>query len=229
MTLRYYPQTQIKQNLYTRGGQLTLVDGTNYSGRYYVTSDGKAYTGINPAIGTNQLLIPATIKTTNTTNNITSTTLSLNPAIVQATSTSGNLNPISSAEASVLTKLNPYYPVPLDTDYQRGYFTRYFAKYVTGPGYVVEVSEADWTKIQNGQVSTTSLGYESTSILWQLTGPLHNTRVSQYQVKGGVYDTNKRTTETAAVGFIGLKAFIGEDYTKFAQITSGSVATSGSM
>jgi len=72
------------------------------------------------------------------------------------------------------------------------------------------------------------LGYEYTTLLWQLTGPLHNTRVSQYQVKGGVYDTNKRVTEARAIGFVGLIAFIGGDYTKFARITP-DVATTGSM
>ena len=64
-------------------------------------------------------------------------------------------------------------------------------------------------------------------MLWQLTGPLHDTRVSQYQVQGGVYDTNKRVTEAKQVGFRGIIEFIGGDYVKFAQITSGSVAISG--
>jgi hypothetical protein len=71
--------------------------------------------------------------------------------------------------------------------------------------------------------------YESTSILWQLTGPLKDTRISQYQIKGGVYDTNKRVTEQKALTFRGLIEFIGGEYTKFAKITPDPVATSGSM
>jgi len=217
MALRYYPQTQIKQNLYTRGNEFALPNGTSYTGKYYITSDGKTYTGINPAIGTNEPLTPITANTTGFTaaqSSYAAATLPLNQSLTQ-----------SDLE---LTTLTPYYPTPLPTDYARGYFTRYFAKYVTGPGYVIEISQTDWTKIQNGEVSNTSLGYLSTSILWQLTGPLRSTRLSQYQIVGGVYDTNKRTTEAAAVNFVGLKAFIGEDYTKFAKLTT-PVAISGSM
>jgi hypothetical protein len=43
--------------------------------------------------------------------------------------------------------------------------------------------------------------------------------VSQYQIKGGVYDTNKRVTEQKALTFRGLIEFIGGEYTKFAKIT----------
>lgn len=217
MALRYYPQTQIKQDLYTRGGQFALPDGTSYTGKYYTTSDGKTYTGINPAIGASELLTPITANTTGFT-------------LEQSTYAASNLplNQTLTQSDLKLTTLTSYFPIPLPTDYARGYFTRYFAKYVTGPGYVIEISQTDWTKIQNGQVSSTSLGYLSTSILWQLTGPLHNTRLSQYQIIGGVYDTNKRTTDAAALNFVGLKAFIGEDYIKFAKITT-PVATSGSM
>jgi len=217
MALRYYPQTQIKQDLYTRGGQFALPNGKSYAGKYYTTSDGKIYTGINPAIGASELLTPITANTTGFT-------------LEQSTYAASNLplNQTLTQSDLKLTTLTSYFPIPLPTDYARGYFTRYFAKYVTGPGYVIEISQTDWTKIQNGQVSSTSLGYLSTSILWQLTGPLHNTRLSQYQIIGGVYDTNKRTTDAAALNFVGLKAFIGEDYIKFAKITT-PVATSGSM
>jgi len=220
MSLKYYPQTQIRQNLYTRGGEFTLSNGASYTGKYYITSDGGIYAGANPATGTNQSLTAVTSNNTGFSQ----------AQSIYATATSTNSLPLTQTITKsdlALTTLTPYYPTPLPTDYARGYFTRYFAKYVTGTGYVVEISQTDWTKIQNGQVSSTSLGYLSTNILWQLTGPLHNTRVSQYQIIGGVYDTNKRTTEAAAVNFVGLVAFIGGNYTKFAQITP-NVATSGS-
>jgi hypothetical protein len=56
-------------------------------------------------------------------------------------------------------------------------------------------------------------------MFWQLTGPKNDKRVSQYQIIGGVYDTNKRVTEGKAKGFIGIVEFIGGDYTKFAKLT----------
>ena len=135
--------------------------------------------------------------------------------------------PIDTSD-QLLTELVPYNPFPISDDYSRGYFTRYFAKTVTGPGYVLEISPDDYAKIQNGQVADNVLGYQSMSMIWQLTGPLNDTRVSQYQIKGGVFTTNKRVTEARAVGFVGLLNYIGGDYTKFARITP-NVATTGSI
>jgi hypothetical protein len=56
-------------------------------------------------------------------------------------------------------------------------------------------------------------------MLWQLTGPLNDTRISQYQIKGGVFNTNKRVTEAKQKSFRGIIEFIGGDYIKFARIT----------
>lgn len=221
MALRYYPLNRIVQNKYTRGNEFLLPDGKPYTGRYYTTYDGVSYTGISPVLGNNIPLTP-----------IESTSRSEASLLIPGKpSTDGRVNELvkpyadarvqagQSVNSLALTELAPYYPVPLESDYARGYFTRYFAKNVSGPGYVIEISKLDWTKIQNGDVEDTVLGYETVSMLWQLTGPLNDKRVSQYQIQGGVFDTNKRVTENTAKRFVGLLAFIGGEYTKFARIT----------
>lgn len=217
--IKYYPLTQIRPNLYTRGNEFTTPDGKTYAGRYYLTYDNKAFTGINPVLGTNQELTPVVTDISNTT------------AASNAYTVASTQNTQKKAKESnvTLSELNSYFPVPVASDYSRGYFTRYFAKNVSGPQYVIEISQMDYSQLQNGNVSPTVLGYTSTSMLWQLTGPLRNTRISQYQVQGGIYDTNKRITEAKQTQFRGIVEFIGGDYTKFAQITSGSVAISGSI
>jgi len=219
MPLKYYPLTQIRPNLYTRGNQFTTPDGNTYTGRYYLTYDNKAFVGINPVLGTNEELtaIPTSSSTTNPTNN----------AYIAASTQ--NTQKKTKESNVTLSELTSYFPIPVASDYSRGYFTRYFAKTASGPQFVTEISQMDYSQLQNKTVSPTVLGYQSTSMLWQLTGPLNNTRVSQYQVKGGVYDTNKRVTEAKQTQFRGIVEFIGGEYTKFAQITSGSVATSGSI
>lgn len=214
MPIKYYPLNRIIPNLYTRGTEYVTPNGERYTGRYYKTYDGRAFTGINPVLGTNLELIPSdldqeSVHAAGRTVNLSTQTYS-NIQIEQQTQNGAD---------AILTELVPYYPTPLESDYQRGYFTRYFAKTVSGPGYVFEISKLDWTKIQNGDVEDTVLGYETADMLWQLTGPLNNRRVSQYQIQGGVYDTNKRVTESKAKSFVGLLAFIGGDYTKFARIT----------
>lgn len=219
MPVRYYPLTRIKPNLYTRGNQFTTPDGKPFTGRYYLTYDNKAFTGINPVLGTNLELTAITLASN--VNNPTSNAYT-------AASTQNTQKKAKESDVT-LSELNSYFPVPIASDYSRGYFTRYFAKTVSGAQYVTEISQMDYSQLQNGNVSPTVLGYESTSMLWQLTGPLRDTRKSQYQIQGGVYDTNKRVTEAKQAGFRGIVEFIGGDYIKFAQITSGSVATSGSM
>jgi hypothetical protein len=228
MPLKYYPLTRIKTNLYTRGNEYVTEDGKPYSGRYYVTYDNEAFTGINPALGTNETLIKFF---TDTPHSILKTTKKRAAA---------KLSPLEDLPAAQeqsedyfsadLTELTPYYPLPSDSDYARGYFTRYFAKEVSGPQYIIEISPLDWSKIQNGNVNANILlGYQAMDMLWQLTGPLNDTRKSQYQIIGGVFSTNKRVTEGKQKGFRGIVEFIGGDYTQFARITSIIVATSGSI
>ena len=215
--LKYYPLSRIKTDLYTRGTTYVLPNGKPYTGKYYITFDGQAFTGANPVVGTNEQLslILEPFKSTNFT--ATEKNIDYTVAKSQSASTQTNLN--SFLIVDQLQEVQPYYPTPIDSDYQLGYFTRYFAKNVSGPGYIIEISPSDYANIQNNTNPDNYLVYESTSILWQLTGPLKDTRVSQYQIKGGVYDTNKRVTEQKALTFRGLIEFIGGEYTKFAKIT----------
>jgi hypothetical protein len=206
--VKYYPSTRIKTNLYTRGGDFFLPDGKPYSGRYYLTFDGKAFTGVNPLLGTNILLVKSEQEEV----------LTRRPAL-RAEAIQSATQGATIATSVELGQLVPYYPIPLESDYARGYFTRYFAKQLTGPGYILEISENDWSNLQNGLTEQTVLAYEVTSMFWQLTGPLNNKRISQYQIQGGIIDTNKRVTEAKEASFKGIISYIGGEYTKFARVT----------
>jgi len=215
--IKYYPQTRIKTDLYTRGTAYKLPNGTPYTGRYYLLYDGSAYTGANPAVGTNQqltLINQPTVSIYNTTTNSQNTPLAATSQNLFADQKTNSRN-----NTTQLEELTPYYPVPIQSDYQLGYFTRYFAKNTAGPGYILEISQNDYANVTNGVYNSTSLLYEVTTLLWQLTGPLNNKRLSQYQIQGGVFDTNKRITEAKTVSFKGLVDYIGGDYIKFARIT----------
>ena len=206
--LKYYPLTRIRTNLYTRGNEFVNSKGVPYAGRYYSTYNGKSYTGINPALGQNDPLTPIaevpqqSNREANTPNNVAYT------AATNQTNTDAEL-----------VELTNYYPTPLNSDYARGYFTRYFAKNVSGPGFVLEISKLDWTKIQNGNVAANALGYQTMDMLWQLTGPLNDKRISQYQIQGGIIETNTRVTVAKNKGFNGIVAYIGGEYTKYSKPT----------
>ena len=206
--LRYYPLTRIRTNLYTRGNEFVNSKGVRYAGRYYSTYNGKFYTGINPTLGQNDPLTPIAEVPQQSNRGVNSPS---NKAYTTATN-NGN------ADAE-LVELTNYYPIPLDSDYTRGYFTRYFAKNVSGPNFIIEISKLDWTKIQNGNVAPNTLGYQTMDMLWQLTGPLNDKRISQYQIQGGIIETNTRVTEAKNKGFNGIVAYIGGEYTKYSKPT----------
>jgi hypothetical protein len=216
--IRYYPLTRIIPNLYTRGNEYITSDGKSYTGRYYKTYDGKNFTGINPVLGTNKLLTP--VQAVEITSRSSRSYLAASTQNIEQLAVPSNVQ---------LEQLQSHFPVPIPSDYSRGYFTRYFAKNVTGTQYIIEVSQMDYAQLENGNVSPNMLSYETTSMLWQLTGPLNDTRVSQYQITGGVFDTNRRVTLAKEKSFTGIVEFIGGDYIKFAKITGGSVANSGSI
>ena len=216
--IKYYPLSRIKTDLYTRGNTYKLTNGKTYTGRYHLLFDGKAYTGANPVVGSNEELIPIT-NLVNSLNDI-ATKPSIPYILATSTNNPSNENLNKALNNQSLEELVPYYPSPSQSEYQIGYFTRYFAKNVTGPGYIIEISNSDYASVKNGAYNDTAVLYETANLLWQLTGPLKDTRISQYQIQGGVFDTNKRVTEARSLSFIGLVDYIGGEYTKFAKLTT---------
>jgi len=209
--IRYYPSFATKNNQITKGSDFLLNDKPYY-GDFYYDNNGDAYTGVDPVHGSNMLLQPIRKKTV-------------------ANSIIGNKLPNTFLEAFQvaekelelnLTNLQPtaYYPQPIDSDYQKGYITRYFAKKINQSGYVVEISPAEYVAFTNGEVRYDVSFYQVTSILWKITGPLNTQRLSQYDIRAGIIDTNKRLTEATEPNFVGIIVFIGGDYTKFAKPTS---------
>lgn len=207
--IRYYPSSKIKANQKAVLGQFTL-DGQPYSGSYYSTYDGKYFSGPNPIFGSNKELKPAS-----SYDSVSYSTISNIPNVVID----------KSIEKSKLSKNQfrsqpiSYFPVPIESDYSKGYLNRYFAKKANERGYVIEISEQEFESIRNGTATYDVSFYQTTSILWKLTGPLNNKRVSQYDTRAGIIDTNKRLVETTNKTFVGIKEFIGEDYAKFARPT----------
>jgi len=210
MSARYYPSFRIKTNQFTKG-QDFILDGVPYSGPYYTTFSGQTFSGPNPIIGPNQLLTPVS----NFTNSIAGLSLIDGSATLkQQLATSTKI--LSNQPKSLVS----YFPNPLQSDYDLGYITRYFAKQKNNLGYITEISPAQYTEIKNGNLGYDTSILQTTTIAWKLTGPLNSTRISQYDIRAGIIDTNKRLVEEANPNFFGLIEFIGGNYSKFAKPTS---------
>jgi hypothetical protein len=217
MALRYYPAFRIKPNQSTTGGQYSL-NGRPYIGKYYITYDGQVFSGADPISGPNEKLEPLNLFV----NNPVLTNSTLPRALVDSlASTTGNLNNQLTANiqknATRSDKPTPYYPYPIAEDYTRGYITRYFIKKINNIGYITEISEEEFIDVQNGDVLYDIKMYMYNSILWKLTGPLNSVRLSQYDTREGIIDTNKRLTEKLNLTMLGITDFIGGQYDKFAR------------
>jgi hypothetical protein len=197
------PKNEIKPQesilSYTTGKQFTDVKGNNYRGPYYKTDDGKYYTPdakqLNPlfeTMGISETPINNSIK------KMKSPDVTKKPWEFSGQPTS-------------------YQPTPLTEDYFKGYFNRYFVRRANDRGYIVEISEEEYTAINNGAVKYNIKFYRTAKLMWKLTGSLQTKRVSQYDIREGIIDTNKRLVETLEKTFVGIKVFIGENYSKFAQ------------
>lgn len=221
MPLRYYPSFRILKNQTTSGGDF-LLNGAPYVGKYYLTYDGKAYTGPDPIIGPSEQLDFVKVYTNSPGLNSSNvpqklkTILSNNTSIVSKPQNEITRLP----QNTVFGAPTPYYPQPLESDYEKGYIIRYFTKKENNIGYVIEISQDEYNSIVNGTANYDISIYQTATILWKLTGPLNTIRLSQYDIRAGIIDTNKRLVEKVNETFIGITDFIGGDYTKWARPTT---------
>jgi hypothetical protein len=209
--LRYYPSSKVVTNLTTSGKEFVGQDGSPYSGKYYLTYDGKAFSGPSPEVGPSNPL--NRIPSYPTAPGLNALTLTEKQKKNLAVKTGISLSRIQGKPVS-------YYPQPVASDYKKGYVIRYFTKRENEKGFITEISENEYNSIVNGTADYDISIYQTTKILWKLTGPLRNQRQSQYNVIPGIIDTNQRLTETANKTFLGIVDFIGGDYAKFARPTA---------
>jgi hypothetical protein len=211
--LRYYPSFRIKTDLVTNGNQYKTTSGP-YKGKYYMTYDGRKFTGQNPIVGPNEELSDISTETASSYLNNNEIPSQLKSELVKK---SGNAIKVSSIGKRGAP--TPYFPSASEADYKKGYLLRSFVKKVNDKGFVIEISNEEYDNFSNGTVDYDVSDYLSLQILWKLTGPLNTVRISQYDIRSGIIDTNKRLVENANKTFLGITDFIGGDYTKFSRPT----------
>jgi hypothetical protein len=209
--LRYYPSFKVITNLNSKPSEFINPDGSFYNGKYYLTYDGRAFSGVSPQLGPG---VPLRRNITDIESAPILSSLKLSNIQKEEFAKKTNLK-INRAKG----KPNSYYPQPTEQDYTKGYVIRYFTKKENQNGFIIEISEEEYNSIINGTTDYDIRLYQVTKILWKLTGPLNNTRKSQYNIIPGIIETNQRLTETANKNFLGIVEFIGGDYTKFARPT----------
>lgn len=172
----YFPQSQIKTNLYTNGGEFVILSSNeNYRGSYWSTSSGKFYSKKTPQDLPYEELIKFT-KPPLTGNS------SISILGVQDTGSIEGLNPnYETVRAYDLArgvdvnnpevKLIPQYflPTPTEKDYSLGIFTRYLCKR-TNQDIYIEINKDTYNGLNGASSEYLFSLYVPFTITWTLTG-----------------------------------------------------------
>ena len=173
----YFPKSQVKTNLYTKGGEYSFVDSTNsYKGYYYQTSNGKYFSGRTPNESPSIELIKIPIKifpsnldepeivsgvTIPLGNRPIDDYYTIEDGYARSTNLSFNQEAPSPPKQS--------YPIVTDNDYKLGEFQRYFVKKGNETKFL-EISLEDYRKYINRDKDVMFELYTPIQINWILTG-----------------------------------------------------------
>jgi len=162
----YYPKSQIKENLYTNGGEY-MVEATKqpYKGYYYQISNNKRYTGKNTQDKPNNLLVPlrpdVNYGDDADQNTTTSTSWAASYKFLQRTMGKELTQAAQPPKQSV--------PQPTKEDYTNGFFNRYFLYNITNKS-TIETNKANYTQFVNESPSVQFRKYTPIQITWGLVG-----------------------------------------------------------
>jgi len=206
--MKYYPQSQIQTDLYTNGGEFTLIPLTenqttpSYIGFYYSLSNGAKFTGKSPNDNISKRLYDLK-KQDKFESSLIETTLPITTTLVNTpyTFTLNNNLPIE--------RIIPIFNVTIPTqeDKDLGAFLRYFCKKTNEFKYN-EISKDTYEKLSS----------KSNLIAWDLFIPLS----TLWYIKGDkekIYLANKGLTSLIEQNqkWYGFSQYLKEDYLKYYQ------------
>lgn len=168
--MAYFPKSQIKENLYTNGGEYIVISTQeNYKGYYWSTSKGEYFTGKTP---NEQPTLKLQIASNLPDLEITSTST---PTIEPFPTNYYIVDNSYYQSKGLSTKRDaPKPPIqtlthPTDQDIQNGFFYRYFVK--KGNEFkFIEISKAEYDKFFNQDISVQWQLYTPTKIKWDIQG-----------------------------------------------------------
>lgn len=180
----YYPKSQIKTNLFTNGDEYVYYNTNNeYSGSYFITGNGKVFTGKNPNNKPNDLLssISENLKGFQQLS-LEQEDLPISYNVIndsyywaKGISTTTD-NPVPSPPIQIL-------PSPTTKEYKIGEIQRYFTSKINEIKYV-EINKTQFTSFKNNESNVQSSLYSAFQLPWIITGNRSN-----------AFEVNKKTVE----------------------------------
>jgi hypothetical protein len=162
----YYPKSQITNGLFTLGGQWMEMDGTDYAGPYHTYTDGNVYTGGTFFKGSVKLI----------------------PWKPQSNSDK-KYKEIVNIQVDEYIAPKYHLPRPLDEDFERGWFNRYFVFKRNEPiTSIIEVDKKQYDGISyNNKKKIDNWLYDKYSLRWRLMGePSEIASTNRKKIFGGV-------------------------------------------
>lgn len=176
---------RIQGGLYSGPKQWQLPDGTEYIGIYYRYRGGNAFSGTSPNDPTTQ---PLTVYDEN----------------FQLFRTYGRA--AKRLTGRRFQEIRPATPLPDATDYETGYWKRYFVRHANDAAAVFETDASQFDRWQQSNDLENSF-YEGAVIQWKLTGKREDT-ITDAAVVEGVASFNARTSKRSQLG--DLTAYVGD-------------------
>lgn len=172
----YFPQSQIKTDLYTNGGEFVLLStNQNYQGPYWSTSSGKYYTKKNPQDIPYEELLKKTSIDISSNSVIPISSISDSGSITNSNydfETVRNYDLIRGLDINnpIIQSIPQYsFPNPTEKDYNLGAFTRYLCKR-TNQNIYIEINEDTFNGLKDASPEYLFSLYTPFSITWTLTG-----------------------------------------------------------
>jgi hypothetical protein len=202
----YYPPNKIKPNQYTSGNEYVVAqDRSNYIGYYFTTFDGKTFTGKTVGDTFNLELLPAS-QFEQSSQDYTFVGDRFYNQILKGTD--DNIQQLPKYSIPKPTIISP-----TNSNYQRGFFTRYFMRRVNGD-VISEINRVTFNDLLQGNKYNSAL-YVTTSLPWRISGQL-DTSIQNGIATRGVREVNFETVRRVNVIFMGIDQYL-TDYTEFYQ------------
>lgn len=171
----YYPKSKIINNLYTKGKEWMLEDGTEYIGHYHKYLDGLVLTEPIFSSIRSKKLIPY--------------------SDINRQAANVMYNAVKEPRPNTYVSPVNIYALPTLKNYSEGSFKRYFIYRRNLTDIYQDFYEINETQYKSWKTPDTGINeklYNAFIIEWKLTGPLHDVRENDQIKEFGVFDTNRR-------------------------------------
>ena len=74
----------------------------------------------------------------------------------------------------------------------------------------MEISKSTYDSLNNNSTGMKFSLWRTTSIFWQISGPLNDVKVDGIKTRAGIIDTNQRILDNAEKNFIGIKQYLSD-------------------